>query len=195
MATENSAKKPIYDTDISKPIPVLIEEVRSRLVEARGNLQDIGDCLGWKDHFDDPIGALNCVLITLYSIKEKVIASENKARKRKEERGELPKSYGVKSRGIGKDYTPGCFVCGGTHQLYHNISMFVRSKEDGEAATALFETGAWLDYRDFEPSWIQVKVGACDAHLANLRQLNADVLTYPYIITSSIVEAAKNYKE
>ncbi len=33
------------------------------------------------------------------------------------------------------------------------------------------QTAAKLDYRDFEPNWIQVKVGACDEHVHCLNDL------------------------
>lgn len=81
--------------------------------------------------------------------------------------------YRVKPRPIGSDTTPGCYCCGGDEGLYSNISLFVSSKPDGEAVTALFDRGARLDYRYFEPLWIQVKIGACEAHFHNLEKLHA----------------------
>ena len=84
-----------------------------------------------------------------------------------------------KSRGIGLDTTPGCFICGGEKRLLNNISAFVLTKEDGELAVSWFEQGARLDYREREPNWIQVKIGACDQHLPNLIWL--DLATKAYL--------------
>lgn len=77
------------------------------------------------------------------------------------------------SRGVGLDGTPGCFVCGGDPGLYHNIAAFVKTNEAGERVVAMFQHGARLDYRSFEPDRVQVKIGACSEHEANLHQLNA----------------------
>jgi hypothetical protein len=76
-------------------------------------------------------------------------------------------------RGIGKDWTPGCFLCplSEAGPLYHNIAAFVATREDGERIVRWFGHGARLDYRPAEPQWIQVKVGACDRHLPELREL------------------------
>jgi hypothetical protein len=76
------------------------------------------------------------------------------------------------SRGVGLDTTPGCFICGGGRAMRPNIAAFVASRQDGEAIVRLFGQGAWLDYRDFEPNWIQVKVGACQIHLGALERLH-----------------------
>lgn len=184
-------KRPIFDTDITKPIPVLIEEVRRDLTKLRGKLYDIGDCLGWKDRFEAVSGLLTCGISVLYGVKEEIIKSESQARERKEERGELPKSYGVNNRGLGTDHTPGCFVCGGASGLHSNISMFVASKEDGEAIIGLFKLGARLDYREREPEWIQVKVGACETHFENLKLLSIKVRLYPYRITAPMIQDAR----
>ena len=93
-------------------------------------------------------------------------------------------------RGIGTDKTPGCFCCGGKKRYHNNIAAFVKSKQAGERIVKLFgEYGAWLDYREFEPDWIQVKIGACDKHLPNLEKLAE--LTSDGIITLDKVEKAK----
>ncbi|RJQ28064.1 hypothetical protein C4565_04220 [Candidatus Parcubacteria bacterium] len=77
-----------------------------------------------------------------------------------------------RSRGIGLDETPGCFVCGGSTKLHSNIAAFVQCKEAGERIVKMFETGARLDYREHEPDRIQVKIGACDKHFRNLEMLH-----------------------
>ncbi len=94
------------------------------------------------------------------------------------------------SRGIGLDVTPGCFVCGGKRKLYNNVSGFMRSKDAGERVVAMFENGAWLDYRENEPNWIQVKVGACDKHLDNLKRLHDLTKQEKGIITAQIITEA-----
>jgi hypothetical protein len=103
--------------------------------------------------------------------------------------------YRAAPRGIGKDWTPGCMCCGGDKNLYNNASFFVQSRESGEAIVAMFEHGAFLDWREHEPNWIQVKVGACDAHLENLVALVAGVRQGPQqdgktCISRAIVDAA-----
>ena len=78
----------------------------------------------------------------------------------------------ARTRGIGKDYCT-CFMCkDGEKKLMHNIAMFVNSKLEGEAIVQHFQYGAWLDYRENEPNWIQVKVGACNSHYDLLAQLD-----------------------
>lgn len=96
------------------------------------------------------------------------------------------------SRGLGLDHTPGCFVCGGDHDLYHNISGFVNTKSDGEHVVAMFQHGARLDYREYEPHWIQVKIGACEQHIPQLKELNR--LCKDGEISEEIVEQATAYK-
>ncbi|MEX2209807.1 MAG: hypothetical protein WD603_00175 [Patescibacteria group bacterium] len=93
-------------------------------------------------------------------------------------------------RGIGRDRTPGCFVCGGEEELYHNIAAFVQCKASGERVVAMFETGVRLDYRDFEPNRVQVKVGACDTHRPNLDRLYE--LTGDGVINAERIETARS---
>jgi len=94
------------------------------------------------------------------------------------------------SRGVGMDWTPGCFVCGGGEGMRSNIAAFVGHKNAGERVVALFKQGARLDFRPSEPTWIQVKIGACEAHHPNLEALHN--LTYEKgIITAATVQKAK----
>ncbi|MBP9801450.1 MAG: hypothetical protein KBC83_02150 [Candidatus Moranbacteria bacterium] len=90
-----------------------------------------------------------------------------------------------RSRGIGMETTPGCFVCGGERALYHNIAAFVQTKEAGERVVGMFAHGARLDYRSHEPDRVQVKIGACHGHLANLECL--DRLVEGGVITTEII--------
>jgi len=97
------------------------------------------------------------------------------------------------SRGIGLD-SCNCFVCGTdirdkkANMYLNNIAAFVQCKEAGERVVAMFKRGARLDYRDFEPDRVQVKIGACDKHLPNLQRL--DELTKDGILTQEMVEEA-----
>lgn len=83
---------------------------------------------------------------------------------------------GFKSRDCGLDCNfKNCYACGCSLEKYanHNLSGFVESKEQGESAVKLFREGsAWLDYREREPNWIQVKIGACEDCKDCLNSLN-----------------------
>lgn len=92
-----------------------------------------------------------------------------------------------RSRGIGLDWTPGCFVCGGEDGLRSNISGFVKSKEAGERVVAMFDHGARLDWREFEPLWIQVKIGACTAHVSDLQRLSSATVDANRTISRAMV--------
>jgi hypothetical protein len=94
-----------------------------------------------------------------------------------------------RSRGIGSDETPGCFVCGGKKGLYHNIAGFVQCKTAGERVVGMFLRGARLDYREYEPDRVQVKVGACGRHLRNLEKLHR--LTSDGVVTSARINEAR----
>jgi len=76
-------------------------------------------------------------------------------------------------RGIGKDLCT-CYITGensNRDKYLHNLSGFVKSKEDGERIVEMFNGLAFLDYRENEPDWIQVKVGVVDTFLTNLEYL------------------------
>lgn len=113
-----------------------------------------------------------------------------------------PKGGGefFRSRGIGIDETPGCFVSwcsrnGGRNSryktMYNNIAAFVQCKETGERVVAMFRGGVWLDYREYEPDRVQVKIGACDKHLPNLKLL--DKLCKDGVIKQEMITAAIEY--
>lgn len=95
------------------------------------------------------------------------------------------------SRGIGTDVTPGCFVCGGKTGHYHNIAAFVECKEAGERVVSFFPTGARLDWRELEPDRVQVKIGACNKHMMNLRVLQIAVTESQGVITEEMVKIAR----
>lgn len=94
------------------------------------------------------------------------------------------------SRGIGMEWNLCCFVCGMEEKLLPNISGFVETKESGEAVVKMFgDKCASLDFREHESKWIQVKIGACNAHVRNLEKLHeltrADRTISPDIIASA----------
>lgn len=91
-------------------------------------------------------------------------------------------NFQFRPRGMGNNWLD-CFICGhkalydglGEGSCNYDMASFVSSKEDGESIVRLFEaagcTGAMLDYRPSEPTWIQVKVGACFLHWPSLALL------------------------
>lgn len=97
------------------------------------------------------------------------------------------------SRGIGLDQTPGCFVCGGGVGLFSNIAAFVQCKEAGERVVGMFGgKGARMDYREYEPDRVQVKIGACDTHKPNLKKLHElTSAAADGVITTEMIEEAR----
>jgi hypothetical protein len=90
-------------------------------------------------------------------------------------------TYGFSPRGIGNSWQA-CFICdeeplgdgGGEGSCNDDMASFVASMDDGERIVSLFaDLGctALLDYRDYEPNWIQVKLATCRAHWPSLRLL------------------------
>lgn len=102
------------------------------------------------------------------------------------------------SRGIGLENCD-CFVCGtrdrygdGTgHFMLNNIAAFVQCKAAGERVVAMFSQGAYVDYRDYEPDRVQVKIGACDQHLKNLQLLEGLCIQESIIKPEMVSEAMK----
>lgn len=68
-----------------------------------------------------------------------------------------------RARGVGFGVGT-CLVTGETDVGGPDIAGFVSSREAGERVVALFGGRARLDYRDFEPNWIQVKVVVKEEH-------------------------------
>jgi plastocyanin/ribosomal protein L37AE/L43A len=97
------------------------------------------------------------------------------------------------SRGTGLDVTPGCFVCGGYESLCSNIAAFVQCKEAGERVVAMFSHGARIDYREYEPDRVQVKVGACAEHRHNLERLHS--LVADGVLTSEKIAEATSLRD
>ncbi len=94
-------------------------------------------------------------------------------------------------RGIGQDWID-CFICGSdSHEPRRNLAAFVQCKAAGERIVAMFEKGARLDYRDYEPDRVQVKVGACDVHDQNLRRLH-ELTSGDSVINTDRIAAAQS---
>jgi hypothetical protein len=177
---ENSREHPIYNTDFSKPLAELVEEIRNQITDARGKIQDIVAAYpGWNDHLNAAEGMATGLISYLYGVKQEML----------DRTVQFENGVRFASRGIGFDRTPGCFCCGGDPGLYSNISGFVTSKEDGEKVITMLEYGARLDYRSYEPDWIQVKIGACEQHLPNLEKLMSLTRLEPVITAKKITIA------
>ena len=78
-------------------------------------------------------------------------------------------------RGIGCNWLP-CYICNqrGKDKVQSDMAAFVNDKEAGERVVVMYEElglHAKLDFRPYEPMWVQIKVGACDKHLPNLEKL------------------------
>lgn len=96
------------------------------------------------------------------------------------------------SRGIGLECLP-CFCCGGKARLVNNIAAYVQCKDAGERIVEMFKASGSdvnLDYREYEPDYVQLKVGACDEHLPNLEKL--DQLVKDGILLQPYIEEAKS---
>lgn len=95
-------------------------------------------------------------------------------------------------RGIGSDYVP-CYMSDGAidNKLRANISGFVNSKEDGQKIVNMFGGKAFLDYREREPNWIQVKFGVDEKFLPHLEYLEHLIKENNGYITRSLIEESK----
>jgi hypothetical protein len=177
-------KKGIYLENVELPDWELFNQIRDQLTEARGGLSDIR--FTYRQHSEqyvEPLqGALTILISNLYHVVNECRAASRKKRNALE--------WSV--RGVGNDNCPGCFVCGGEKSLYNNISAYVSSKELGEKIVQFFEKGAWLDYRKYEPNYLQVKVGACAKHLFNLQYL--EKITKDGGISKEDVQRAQTFR-
>jgi hypothetical protein len=103
-----------------------------------------------------------------------------------------------RSRGICLDKCY-CFVCGTNKRskkgtcFLNNIAAFVQCKEAGERIISMFKQGTWLDYREYEPDCVQVKIGACDEHLSNLRYLKRLTEEADNTISKEMIAKAINF--
>lgn len=173
-AIDEYKQHPIYKTDFSKPISILIDEIRDELFHSRGLITDIEFGTHWGERVEHIKGLLTCGIVCLNDIRQEILNFEIKRDDNK-----YGKSLFFNSRGIGFDRCPCCFVCGAKKRepdidnLYlHNISAFVKSKEDGKEISSWFTKPVRLDYRENEPNWIQLKIGSCTKHLNKLKALH-----------------------
>ena len=77
------------------------------------------------------------------------------------------------------------------------MSALVLAQSAGERIVAMFEAigaNAWLDYRESQPNWIQVKVGACPEHEPNLRLL-FELTRYTHMISLDVLNLVMPRKE
>jgi hypothetical protein len=81
-------------------------------------------------------------------------------------------------------------VCGGDEKA--DLAAFVEGKDGGERVVEMFERAgatACLDYREREPNWVQVKIGACQHHLPALERLY-DLTRFVRCITPEVIAEA-----
>jgi hypothetical protein len=106
-------------------------------------------------------------------------------------------TYKFSPRGLGSSWQA-CFICGekplgdggGEGSTNDDMASFVETKEDGEQIIDLFTAlgcTALLDYRDYEPNWIQVKLAVCRAHWPSLRLLK-EICSKENTINSIIIK-------
>lgn len=181
-------------TEPIKPLSTLIEEVRTNMAATRRLLDEAARLYpGFDDRLKPASGLLTCGIGALHGTLQDVIKHEVKVMDA--ERG---LSLKFMPRGIGYDVCPGCFVCGAkkrnetSNEYLNNIAAFVASKAQGEEIVTWFSnglgTGARLDFRQHEPNWIQVKVGACDIHLPQLQKLYEMTAVYGVIRKQDILD-------
>lgn len=102
-------------------------------------------------------------------------------------------------RPLGSNWLP-CFVCAknrtaeaGRWDLVSDFASFVHGKEGGEQVVKMFSLlglHATLDYRDFEPQWVQVKIGACKDHHPTLESLREEVKKWGGFISVELIQRA-----
>ena len=180
--------KGIYGTDLDKPVNELVNDVRQILIKARGIISDIQHIgPGYKEKLDPIHGLITSGIVVLHHEIEAFIKHQIKC-----DDAERGISLSFRSRGIGSDTCPGCFVCGGESTLMSNISAFVKSKEEGEEIVSWFAYGARLDYRENEPNWIQVKIGVCATHRKNLERLHVSNPNHGVLRKLDVIEAMED---
>lgn len=67
------SQKPIYGTDLSRPLSETIADIRNQLTRARGQLFDVGfRFTGWREQLESVEGLLTCGLIALHYTMEEM---------------------------------------------------------------------------------------------------------------------------
>lgn len=162
-----------YAASIAKAI-IGLEIQRNALSNIRTELDDIGREFQPKPMLprdritESTAGGLTCIISSMHNDIERLRDSFGVARARID--GRRPLRYNP--RGPGLNWLP-CCVCGDDNagHAQPDMAAYVRGKDGGEAVVSLFEEmglSAKLDYRDFEPTYVQVKIGACEKHKAFL---------------------------
>jgi len=190
MTPDEYRESPIWGTDFSKSVTTLLEEIRTEMTKLRGKIYDIKTGYPrFSNNIDFFEGFLTTGISSMYNAIEDIrkieIAMDDKKH---------GTSFTFKSRGIGSDSTPGCFVCGGKNGMRSNISAFVDSKGEGEMIERWFKQGARLDFRSSEPRYIQIKIGACSNHSKNLEKLHQLTGIHNVIRLHTIEESKKEIK-
>lgn len=97
-------------------------------------------------------------------------------------------------RGIGQNWIP-CFVCGrensrkkDNQSVNNDLAGYVQSKESGEKILKMFAKKVKLDYREHDPNYVQVKIGACNDHLRNLKLLRDLIIEHGNVISQSLIK-------
>lgn len=75
---KRARRSPIFGTNFDEPLSAIIEEVRNRMVAARGTLHDIASATGWGERVDDVAGLLTCAIHVLHDVKEEMKKIEDK---------------------------------------------------------------------------------------------------------------------
>ncbi len=78
MTNDKPLGRPIYGTDVTKPVPELIEDWRDQLTHIRGQISDVQHLVGFKETFDPVSGLITCGIENLFHIGgqiEKLLAA------------------------------------------------------------------------------------------------------------------------
>lgn len=79
--------KPIFGTDLSRPISVILEGFRDDLTRVRGQLSDLGFAFpGWDERLECVEGLLTCGLISLAYVADEARAVETQRAQQEHER-------------------------------------------------------------------------------------------------------------
>jgi hypothetical protein len=90
-------------------------------------------------------------------------------------------------RGIGIDGGFPCLVTGVYLDCAANIAAFVVSREAGERVVSMLGGRARLDFREYEPNWLQVKLGVSKGHEAVLQRLYDATSSSGNVITPRMI--------
>lgn len=159
-----------------------VEETRERLAEVADQIErieQVRDELSHSRHVLQGIpritaaqGTITLVIGSLYEETRELRKLYNKTRAAMH--GGEPLTY--QSRGKGANWYD-CSFCGtkgSGNGVQTDMAAFVDGKQGGEAVVALFGNfgvKANLDFRPHEPTWVQVKLGACEDHVEILDKI------------------------